>query len=82
LKLLDRYWKRKWIGFSCSFIEKGITFEEMLWKWNISYNCFLENYPSEFVKNSDRITLLDCFESTEYNASVILKYLKLDNYIQ
>lgn len=74
LKLLERYWKRKWIGFSCSFMEKGITLEETMWKWNISYNSFLENYPLEFIQNSDRVTILDCFKSTEDNASVILSY--------
>lgn len=76
LKLLERYWKRKWIGFSCSFQEKGITLEETMWKWNISYNSFLENYPLDFFnKNTDRVTILNCFDTIEYNTSIIYKYI-------
>ena len=46
-----------------------------MWKWNISYNSFLDNYPSEFINNSDRVTVLDCFKSIEDNASVINSYM-------
>lgn len=72
LKLLERYWKRKWIGFSCSFKEKGITFEETMWKWNISFNSFLKNYPNLY---NDKITVLNCFQSTEELAIIVCYYL-------